>query len=143
MKNNNLTEAERWLKQAVNDLACARHDAKGGFYAHTCFMSQQAGEKALKAFLYNRGERNLVSHALLGLLRKCIQYESSFEGLEKAVKKLDKYYIITRYPNGLPGFVPAEYFDEEEATEAIGLAEKILELTEEKVEKSRQQESES
>jgi len=34
---------------------------------------------------------------------------------------LYKYYIISRYPNGLPGLVPSEYFDQDEAKEAMGI----------------------
>ncbi len=34
-----------WLRQAENDLAWARHSLAGGFYAQTCFASQQAAEK--------------------------------------------------------------------------------------------------
>lgn len=41
--------------------------------------------------------------------------------------KLDKYYVITRYPNGLPGLIPAEYFDEDEASKAITSANAIIE----------------
>ncbi|MBC8249509.1 MAG: HEPN domain-containing protein [Anaerolineales bacterium] len=37
-----------------------------------------------------------------------------------------KQYIPTRYPNALPGGVPAEVYDEEDATGAIALASKVL-----------------
>jgi hypothetical protein len=40
---------------------------------------------------------------------------------------LDKFYITTRYPNGLPDGVPAEAYTVEEATDAIGKADSILE----------------
>jgi HEPN domain-containing protein len=89
-------------------------------------MAQQSGEKALKAFLYAQGERNVVGHALLVLVRRCIRHEASFEELEPLCRKLDKFYVITRYPDGLPGLVPSEYFDEDEANQSLEAANFIL-----------------
>ena len=42
-------DAERWLRQAENDLAFAQTGLENGFYAQTCFLAQQVGEKAVKA----------------------------------------------------------------------------------------------
>jgi len=39
---------------------------------------------------------------------------------------LDRYYIPTRYPNGLPGGIPKENFTEEDADEGIKAAEEII-----------------
>ena len=38
----------------------------------------------------------------------------------------DKYYIPTRYPDTLPGIIPSEAFDKNDAEKAISLAEKII-----------------
>jgi len=39
----------------------------------------------------------------------------------------DEYYIPTRYPNGLPGTSrPHEFYDEEESSECLQLAELVL-----------------
>jgi len=132
MRDNNQIEGERWLKQAKDDLKVAKWSLKGDFYANTCFMAQQASEKAFKAYCYLKGERAVLGHSLLELLRKCAKYDKSFKILEKESKRLDKYYIISRYPNGLPGLVPSEYFDQDEAKEAIRFAEKIIKLVEER-----------
>ena len=132
MRDNNQIEGKRWLKQAKDDLKVAKWSLKGEFYANTCFMAQQASEKAFKAFCYLKGERAVLGHSLLEFLRKCAKYDKSFKILEKESKKLDKYYIISRYPNGLPGLVPSEYFDQDEAKEAIRFAEKIVKAAEER-----------
>jgi HEPN domain-containing protein len=51
---------------------------------------------------------------------------------------LDKYYIPTRYPNGLPGGVPSRYFDDpKEAKEAMELAKRVIELAEKKIVKTK------
>ncbi len=55
----------------------------------------------------------------------------------KEAKKLDVYYIPTRYPNGLPGDIPSQYYDDpEEAETAIGLSESVIELVRGKIGKS-------
>jgi len=126
MSDQNLDEAQRWLQQARHDLDVARWNAKGRFWSDACFMAQQAAEKALKAFCYAQGERHVVGHALLVLVRRCAKYDASFEGVEPLCKQLDKFYVITRYPNGLPGLIPADYFDESEADESLKAADAIL-----------------
>ena len=58
---------------------------------------------------------------------------SEFKKVAQA-KKLDKYYIPTRYPNGLPGGVPSRYFDDpKEAEEAMELAQSLIGLVEKKI----------
>lgn len=135
MRNNNYNEASRWLKQAINDLEVAKWNAKGKFWANVCFMAQQASEKALKAYCYYHGERNIIGHSLLNLKRRCKKYNNKFEKIDKSCRKLDKYYVISRYPNGLPDLIPADYFDEEEADKAIKFAEEIVNLVKKEIKK--------
>ncbi len=53
---------------------------------------------------------------------------------EESLRRLDRYYIPTRYPNGLPGGVPSQYFDDpEEAKEAMQLAKSVIDLVERKI----------
>ncbi len=40
----------------------------------------------------------------------------------------DKYYLIARYPDGLPGLTPGEYFEEKEAQESIDIARKMVDM---------------
>ncbi|MHB8763439.1 MAG: HEPN domain-containing protein, partial [Deferrisomatales bacterium] len=53
-----------WMRQAGNDLEWAAHSLAGGFFAQTCFIAQQAGEKALKALAYARGYDTVKTHSL-------------------------------------------------------------------------------
>ncbi len=119
-------EAARWFKQAEYDLRAAEHNADGEFYSIACFNAQQAAEKSLKAFLFAQGERVVLGHSVSELCHRCGEYEESFADLTGLVSKLDRFYIPTRYPNALPGGVPAEVYDEEDATGAITLASKVL-----------------
>lgn len=130
-------EAERWLKQAEYDLRAAEHNANGAFYSVACFNAQQAAEKSLKAFLYAQGERVVLGHSAGELCRRCGEYEESFANLIGLASKLDRFYVPTRYPNVLPGGIPAEVYDEEDAAEAIASASQILAMVKKGLEETR------
>lgn len=121
-------EAKRWLVQAEYDLQSARHSAEGGFYASACFQAQQTAEKALKGFLYARGERIVMGHSVAELCARCAEYGEAFDRLRRRLMVLDRFYIPTRYPNGLPGGIPAEVYLLEDAQEALQLAEEAIDL---------------
>ncbi|GIX49477.1 MAG: DNA-binding protein [Candidatus Tectimicrobiota bacterium] len=112
-----------WFRQAELDLEKARLDRQWGYYEWACFTAQQAAEKAVKAVYYARhgearghGVRELI--VALGL-----PYE---ERLLALAASLDRFYIPTRYPNGLPAGTPHDYFTANEADQAIAAAEAIL-----------------
>jgi HEPN domain-containing protein len=128
--NRNLEEARRWLAQARHDADAAALNAREGYAALACFLAQQAAEKALKAYLYAQGERAVVGHATHLLLRRCQHYDASFETLQDVCRRLDQYYIPTRYPNGLPGGIPHEVYTQDQAQEAIAGARRVLDQIE-------------
>jgi HEPN domain-containing protein len=120
-------EEERWLRQAEKDLESARDSSKAGHYEWACFQSQQAAEKALKAFLYSKGLRAVLTHSIRELVLDCSKYESDFSNFLSQAKVLDTYYISTRYPNGLVGNeIPAQYYSEEDASQCINYAGSML-----------------
>ncbi len=121
-------EAKRWLVQAEYDLQSARHSAEGGFHASACFQAQQTAEKALKGYLYARGERIVMGHSVAELCARCAEYGEAFDRLRRRLMVLDRFYIPTRYPNGLPGGIPAEVYLLEDAQEALLLAEEAIGL---------------
>ena len=43
---------------------------------------------------------------------------------------LDSYYIPTRYPNGLPGDIPARVYNAEAASTALSLTEGVVAVVE-------------
>ncbi len=135
MKNPK-AEGERWLRQAEYDLRAAEHNLEGTFYSVACFHAQQAAEKALKAFLYAQGERVVIGHSVAMLCQRCGNYEEKFADLAKRVGKLDRFYMPTRYPNALPGGIPAEFYDRKDATEAIALASEAIEAVKDLLEAS-------
>ena len=126
--NNNELEAARWLEQSKHDGAAAEVNRREGYHEIACFLSQQAAEKALKAFLYQQGERPVIGHSVYLLCKRCQTYKDDFSSILDTCKELDLYYIPTRYPNGLPGGIPHEVFTEENAREALKMLERVMEL---------------
>ena len=113
-----------WLNQAGKDLEKAQLDLDWGFYEWACFTAHQAAEKAIKA-VFQKIHGEAWGHGTKALLEN-LPYEDRSLCLEEA-KQLDKFYIPTRYPNGLPQGTPHEYFTKKEALEAIHAANKIYE----------------
>ena len=121
------------MKQAQEEFQDAQRLREAGRFYLALFLCQQATEKALKAYLYFKGEEPVFSHSVTELLPFAASYDPDFESLVRA-KRLDDYYLPTRYPNSLPGGVPAEYYDDEtEALEAERMAEAVLALVKEKL----------
>ncbi|HOJ39588.1 MAG TPA: HEPN domain-containing protein, partial [bacterium] len=94
-----------------------------------CFAAQQAAEKALKALYLSRHLEGW-GHSVKHLLEEMKEELEISEELLAAGKKLDQYYILTRYPNGFAAGKPADYYTDQDACEAIGHAEKIIEFCE-------------
>lgn len=63
-----------------------------------CYMSHQASEKLLKAFLLYHSERPYKTHDLIYLLKKCAKYDKSLKQLFDDASALNEYAISSRYP---------------------------------------------
>lgn len=133
MREKDRSEAERWLKQAKRDLEDAIFLKKSERYNLACFLSQQAAEKAMKAYLYSKGAELVWGHSVAELINDASSFDEEFLKIKPDGASLDKYYIPTRYPNGLPGGTPYEAFTEEDATLAIRRASKVISFVEGKL----------
>ena len=116
-----------WLRQAQRDLESARAQRGDGFYEWACFISHQAAEKAVKAVLQRLGAE-AWGHSLLALLAGLAEQASVPKKLRDGGKVLDRYYIPARYPNGWASGTPADYITEEDARDAIGHSEAIVQF---------------
>ena len=121
-------EAARWQAQAESDLGFAELGLREGFFAQACFVCQQASEKALKALHYLGGARVVLGHSLVELLDPLVTEYAGLADLREGAQQLDQYYIPTRYPNGLPGGVPAQVFTRRQTEEAVSLTRRFLAL---------------
>jgi HEPN domain-containing protein len=135
MKRPRKEESLRWFTQAKDEFEDADDLRKRGRFYLALFHFQQAAEKALKAFLYFKMEsfELFYTHSVDDLLEMTIETDPVFKGVSSS-KKLDQYYIPTRYPNGLPGGIPSRFFDDPgEAEDAMELAKRVIELVEKKI----------
>ncbi|MBI5410607.1 MAG: HEPN domain-containing protein [Nitrospirae bacterium] len=111
------------LRRAEYDLEKAKLDLQWQYYEWACFTAHQAAEKAVKAVYYARhGEAR--GHGLRELLSGVGL--SVGEALLGSATFPDRFYIPTRYPNGLPAGVPHDYFSRDDAMKAVDAAEAIL-----------------
>jgi len=135
MKRPYKEESLRWLTHAKDEFEDADELRRRGRFYLALFHFQQATEKAFKAYLYLKVKSVHVfyTQSIVDLSEMAIELDPDFEQVASA-KKLDRYYIMTRYPNGLPGGVPSRYFDDpEEAEEAMRIARSAIELIEGKI----------
>ena len=123
-------EARRWILQAEDDLQFVEWVLREGvFFDKGCFVSQQAGEKALKSCLYAIGERRVLGHSLFEMIIELIQKDRIFEEIRNQAKRLDRFYITTRYPNGLPGGSPFQIYTKADLSGAYDDLKKIFKIS--------------
>jgi HEPN domain-containing protein len=144
------TEAARWFRQAVSDLNAARWNREGGFHDTACFLAQQAAEKALKSLLYYLGARRaaLLTHSLVVMTQELVpppepaagssepaagatparhsRDTSAIAALLDEARLLDLHYVPSRYPNGLPGGYPHQFYGPDLSQRAIDAAGRIV-----------------
>lgn len=127
MQPNTHEEAQRWLAEAEEDVAVARVLMESRHFSHACFHAQQAGEKAMKSLLCLCNVEEPWGHSVSKLIEEGSTYDPALMDLFQAGTILDRYYIPTRCPNGLPtGSLPSKSFHAADAQEAIRLAQTII-----------------
>ena len=126
-RTRELHEGQRWLDTAAEDLHAARVLMAGELHARACFAAQQCGGKALKGVCHANGEEPW-GHSVQKLVMACGALAGTPDLLKwrKAASALDRLYIATRYPNGLPDLTPEQSYFREDAEEAIRQAEWML-----------------
>ena len=119
-------EGARWMQQAERDLEDAKFLQAGKRYNMACFLGQQAGEKALKSYLYSQGAEDVWGNSLADLCEDAKLFNAMFEVIKSMAVLLDKYHDLTRYPHLLPGGIPAEAYDEVDAERAIYIGGEVI-----------------
>jgi HEPN domain-containing protein len=123
-------EAERWWLTAQEDLDVAKALHETAKYSHACFLSQQCAEKAIKA-LWLSIDGDPWRHSIQKLVMEFPQ-QDMLQNVQNWLEHsafLDKFYIPTRYPNGLPDLTPGQVYTAQESTQAIEKASFFLEET--------------
>lgn len=132
MKSNDSYQLEQWIEKADDDLAFAKVSLEETeFYAHICYLAEQAVEKYIKAIIVKgkgKLEKDDRTHNLIYLAEQCKDYKINFGDFEADLRWLSEIYIPTRYP------VHFEIgFERKDAEEAIKKAEEIISFIKKKI----------
>lgn len=128
MRREAIEEGKRWLEQAREDLKWAKDLAERGGYHISCFLAQQVEEKAMEAFSYAEGEEIVIGHSIERLCNFASKLDVQFLERVKKWAILDGYYVPTRYPNSVPDSIPARVYTADAGSEAVRLAEEIVDF---------------
>lgn len=119
------SRAQDWFRQAERDLQQARASHEQEWYEWSCFASQQAAEKAIKAVHLRHGQE-VWGHMAAKLLHELpIEVDGSL--IDRA-QVLDNFYIPSRYPDSHPEGAPFEHFGPLQSQNALDHADAILEF---------------
>ena len=120
-------EADRWRRQAANDLAFARVALRERFYAQACLIAQQGAEKAVKAIAYGLGERTVVGHSLVTLILRYRDRAPKLKGLRELAGILDQCYVhVIRTVS--PAESRSRRSGESQAAAAVDAADRFVQL---------------
>lgn len=128
-----MNERNNWFSFAQEDLKVAKLSFDEKIYNQACFHSQQGVEKMLKGFLKIKSKNIPKVHSLAQLLTLCAEIDIDFENIRTACVKLDDYYILTRYPDALPGILPEGLPSEDDAQKAISTLEEVIDIVTKKI----------
>ena len=118
---------ECWLAFAHEDLQAAEILLERHIYNQSCFHSQQCVEKTLKALLIHHQDHMPPRIHMIADLLSLLPAELFADVEADSLEKIDNYYIITRYPDALPGSLTQGLPGKSEAEEAMALAHIVLE----------------
>jgi HEPN domain-containing protein len=116
-----------WLEQAFRDLRHAENARNDADFEWSAFAAPQAGEKALKALIMEKGGEPW-GHSVTALIEALPGELSPSTSLQDAARRLDKHYVPTRYPNGFAEGYPGKFYTRGEAEGAIADASQIIEF---------------
>ena len=104
-----------------------------GRHALACFLSHQAAEKAVTAYLLARGAERVWGHALADLCEDALALDPSFDLIKTVAVLLDKHFLGARYPTALPGGVPAEAYEAADSERALEVAGDVRRFVDERL----------
>jgi HEPN domain-containing protein len=119
-------EFQRWRANGEAALAGARAQRDAGVHQWACFNCEQAAQLSLKALLHGVG-LGPWGHDLLELVNKAV--DGGFEipnSIDDALRRLDRFYIQTRYPDAYAAGELATRYRTQDADQAIEDAETVL-----------------
>lgn len=117
---------EKWFEFVWRDLDGAEILFEKGRYHLACYLSQQAAEKALKAFLAEHLKRIPYIHELDELHERCAEIDGSFQSVLQNCLDLNIFFNPVRYPDAEPGILPEGFPTREQAEAALNKAKEVI-----------------
>lgn len=116
-------ETREWIQKSRDDLQrCERLlSDRSPDIEDALFHSQQAAEKAFKAFLTWHDEPFGKTHDLRQLGRQCAKIDPAFQVFVDQIGRLTQYAWVFRYPSDVPEPTLAQ------ANDAASLARQVIE----------------
>jgi len=121
--------SQDWWTQARHDREAAGRNAEMAIHDWACFTAQQAAEKALTALIQHHGG-DAWGHSVRELAELLPAEAAMPDDVREGLPLLDRFYIPTRYPNGIDSGAPADTFGAGDAETAIRLCEAVLRFVE-------------
>jgi HEPN domain-containing protein len=118
----------KWVEKAEENLRAAEVLAERGMYAAACFHAQQAAEMALKGLLINLAGIQPLTHLLVEIAEKVMEYSTVRLPDVNELRWLQEHYLQTRYPNARL----SEYVAEE-AERAVRIAAEVVKAVNEEI----------
>lgn len=134
MKNNLSKVVQAWINKAEDDISFAKKAFEDTeYYDHICYLSQQAVEKYLKAFLVkSKGsiEKKEKIHDLPKLADWCKKFGLNLTKYYTQLRTLTGVYMPAKYPDAAFG-----RFVKKDAEESLEAAEEIIKVIKEELSK--------
>ena len=112
-----------WMEEVEDKLKIAKKYCLMHNYILCCSTCYQVAEEALKAALRYPG-CPIVGHSLMALLKEITKFAEVPKEVESSCLALNKYYVISRYPDAVPsGTIEVKG---EEAREALKHTERVV-----------------
>ncbi len=121
------SQVSDWWEQAKADLQVAQDNLSKHPFV-TAQFSQQAVEKALKAYLLRLGKRIPRIHDLTLIC----EYVLAPARIKKIAEVLTPTYLVSRYPE-VAQTIPARFYTQEQGKEFLQLAKEALQWIKEKL----------
>ncbi|MCL4456383.1 MAG: HEPN domain-containing protein [Nitrospirae bacterium] len=115
---------KQWMRQANDELKTAQYLFDGDFHKGSCFHSQQAIEKVLKALLLSRGWELEKTHSIDRLIALLGGYKIKIDIPDEDMVFIDSIYR-GRYP-AEAGLLPLGEPTKTDAQRAVSIAERII-----------------
>jgi HEPN domain-containing protein len=120
-------EFRRWRAAADRALAASTAQRAANIHEWACFLAEQSAQLGMKALLHGVGAE-AWGHDLAALTARAAELvgEPWPADAGRRAERLSRFYVPTRYPDAVPGGIPGDRYDAEDAVAAAEDAHALL-----------------